>query len=180
MVTKRKLTVEDIFAMGETGLIAPDERVELIDGELYTMTPPSSQHAGTVKRLAKRFERSFGDRTIVSVQDPLILGEHHLVEPDLALLKPDETFYTDRHPNADDALLVVEVSVSSLQFDREQKLPTYAGAGIPEVWIVNVADQKLEVYREPQGDLYRHRLLLNLDEAVTPVAIPSAAAVTLL
>jgi len=180
MVTKRKLTVDDFLVMGERGLFAPDERLELIDGELYEMTPPSSKHVAWVNRVAKVLERAYGDHTIIQVQSPVALTEYSSPEPDVAVLQFQDDFYEAELPPADRILLVVEVAWSSLGYDRETKLPQYAKARVPEVWIVNLDEQKLEVYREPREDLYRHRLLLNLDEAVTPVAIPNASAVTLL
>lgn len=180
MITKRKLTVSDFLAMGEAGLFAPDERVELLDGEVYTMSPPSSQHAGLVKRLTKLLEGAFGDRAVLSVQDPLILDDYRLTEPDLALLKPSTSFYTERHPQAEDTLLVVEVSRSSLNFDKTEKLPRYAEAGVPEVWIVDLDAQLLEVYREPTGRSYRQRILFYPGEEVTPSAFAGGAGVIVL
>jgi len=171
MIAKRKLSVADFLLMGETGVFAPDERVELLDGEIYTVSPPSPQHAGMVKRLAKLLEQSYGARCIVSVQDPLVLNDYRLTEPDLALLKPDASFYADRHPQADDALLVIEVSRSSLNYDKTEKLPRYAEAGIVEVWIIDLDAELLEVYREPFGRSYRQRTLVYPGEAVTPSAI---------
>lgn len=170
MVTKRKLTVQDVFTMGETGVIAPDERVELIDGELYTMTPPSSQHAGHVDWLSKRLERTYGDRAIVRTQNPLTLGKHRLLEPDLALAYPKASLYLDAHPTAEDIFLAVEVSLSSLAFDKERKLPAYAEAGVPELWIVDVERGQTEVYWEPLQNSYRHRSLVSRNENVAPKA----------
>ncbi len=180
MITKRKLTVSDFLQMGEMGLFAPDERVELLDGEVYTVSPPSSRHASIVKRLGKLLERSLGDRAVISVQDPLILNDYRLTEPDLALLKLSDTFYSERHPQAEDALLVVEVSRSSLNYDKTEKLPRYAEAGIPEVWIVDVDAQLLEVYLEPTGHSYRRRTLFYPGEEVTPLAFAGGAGIVVL
>lgn len=175
MIAKRKLSVADFLLMAETGVFAPDERVELLDGEIYTVSPPSPQHAGMVKRLAKLLEQSYGDRCIVSVQDPLILSDYRLTEPDIALLKPNTSFYADRHPQAEDALLVIEVSRSSLPYDKAEKLPRYAEAGIAEVWIVDVDAELLEVHREPMSGRYRMRLLVSRGETVAPIAVPDAS-----
>jgi Uma2 family endonuclease len=170
MIAKRKLTIEDVVAMAEIGLIAPDERVELIEGELYTVTPPSSRHAAKVDKLMKILERAYGDRAIVRVQSPIALSEHSAPEPDLTLLKPREDFYESSLPKPGDVLLVVEVSWSSLGYDHGTKLPLYARAGILEVWIVNLEEGKLEVYRRPQGNSYHQRLLFNTGEAARPLA----------
>lgn len=180
MVVKRKLTVADFLLMGETGVFALDERVELLDGEIYTVSPPSPQHAGMVKRVAKLLEQAYGDRCVVSVQDPLVLSDHRLTEPDIALLEPNASFYTDRHPRAEDALLVIEVSRTSLNFDKTEKLPRYAEAGIPEVWIVDVDANVLEVYREPVRASYRQRTLFYPGEAVAPSAFAEDSGVVAL
>ena len=160
--------------MSEVGVLSPDERVELIDGELYTMTPPSSQHAGHVNWLAKQLERAFGDSAIVSTQNPLILSEYRLLEPDLTLLRPKNSFYIDAHPTAADVLLAVEVSLTSLSFDREKKLPLYAEAGVSELWIVDVEHELVEVYWEPAGNRYRYSLLVRRGEKVAPRAFSEA------
>lgn len=180
MIAKRKLSVTDFLAMGELGLFAPEERIELIDGEVYTVSPPSPQHAGMVKRIAKLLEQAYGDRCVVSVQDPLVLNEYRLTEPDIALLKPNASFYMDRHPQAEDALLVIEVSRTSLNYDKTEKLPRYAEAGVAEVWIVDVDAELLEVHREPFGSAYRQRTLFYPSETVQPLAFDEAAGVIVL
>ena len=174
-VEKRKLTVKDFVLMGETGVFAPDERVELLDGEIYTMSPPSSKHAAWVDRIMKALEISVGDRTIIRVQSPVGLSEHDSPEPDVAVLAPKADFYETELPGASDTYLVAEVSLSTLREDRNRKLSIYARTGVPEYWLFNLEARQLEVYREPKNGYYRVRLLLGLDEAVTPSAIPDAS-----
>jgi len=179
MIAKRKLSVADFLLMGETGVFAPDERVELLDGEIYTMSPPSSKHAAWVDRVMKALERTCGDRAIVRVQSPVGLLVDSAPEPDVAVLAPKDDFYETELPGAQDVYLVVEISLSSLGYDRTTKLSSYARAGVPEVWIVNPDEGQLEVHREPVpvSGRYRVRLLLGLDEAVTPAAVPEASQV---
>ncbi|ADI13623.1 Uma2 family endonuclease [Truepera radiovictrix] len=179
MITKRKLTVADFLAMGEAGLFAPDERVELLEGEIYTMSPPSSKHAAWVDRMMKALERACGDRAIVRVQSPVALSEEDAPEPDVTVLVPRADFYEAELPRATDVYLVVEVSVSTLLHDRKVKLPIYARTGVPEYWLVNLEKGRLEVYREPQGDHYRVRLLLGLHEPLTLAALPTPSPVAL-
>ena len=179
MVVKRKLTTADFLAMGELGLFAPDERVELIDGEVYTVSPPSSRHAAATNRLAERLGK-YSARAIVQVQNPVRLGEHTVREPDIALLKRRDDFYEAAHPTARDVLLVVEVSITTLRSDRLSKLPIYARAGVPEVWIVDVDANVLEVYREPVRGSYRQRTLFYPGEAVAPSAFTEAAGIVAL
>lgn len=178
MITKRKLTVGDFLQMGETGLFAPDERVELLDGEIYTMSPPSSKHAAWVDRVMRALSLTCGERAIIRVQSPVALSEHSSPEPDVAVLAAKADFYEIELPKAQEIFLLVEVSWSTLGYDRKDKLAAYAGANIPEFWIVNLEERQLEVYREPQGTNYRVRLLLGLDETVTPTAIPGASPVS--
>ncbi len=176
MIAKRKLSVADFLLMGETGVFAPDERVELIDGEVYTVSPPSSRHAAATNRLAELLGR-YSARAIVQVQNPVRLGEHTVREPDIALLKRRDDFYEAAYPGADDVLLVVEVSITTLRSDRLGKLPVYARAGVPEVWILDVDAQQLEVYREPVRGSYRQRTLVYSGETVSPSAFAEDAGI---
>lgn len=152
--TRRRLTVSDILRMDEAGLFGPEERVELIDGEIIDMATIGSRHAGAVRKLTRLLYEALGGRAIVSVQNPLQLGEHGLPQPDLVVCRPRGDDYTRSHPTAADALLVIEVADSSARFDREIKLPLYAKHGVPEVWIVDLDAGLVRFYRRPQDDSY--------------------------
>lgn len=141
--------------MGEAGVFPPDARLELIEGELYEMPPIGPAHAGIVKRLNRVFDRQIGDAAIVAVQDPVILDLHSEPQPDLALLRFRDDFYTSAHPHAEDVLLLVEVADTTLRFDRDTKIPLYAATGIPEVWLIDVAGRSLDVFRYPEGGDYK-------------------------
>jgi len=163
-----RIRVEEFLALAER---APEGvRLELLDGEVYEMAPIGSGHASLVTYLSKTLERLYGDRALVYVQNPLRLSPHSLPQPDLALLRPREDFYREKLPEAEDVLLVVEVSLSTWELDHGVKLPLYAEAGIIEVWLVAEGDT-LEVYREPKGGRYRHRLLVERGEAVAPLLL---------
>ena len=172
MVTKYKFTVDDLFAIdgAETGL--PRKRVELLDGEIFVTSLPSSRQSGRVMWLNKALQGACKESASISVRHPLILNEHCLLKPDLALLSPKDNFYMDAHPTAKDTLLAIEVSLSSLAFDKEKKLPAYAEAGVPELWIVDVERGRTEVYYEPLRNNYRHRSLVPRGEEVAPRAFP--------
>ena len=142
--------------MAEGGILGTDTRVELIKGEIYDVTPAGSAHMALVNRLNKMLIRAVGDQAIVSVQNPVIIGEHSCPEPDLCLLNPRDDDYIDSIPNAADCLLVVEVAASSLPFDREIKNALYAEHGIPEVWLVDVRGLQLTRYADPQDQVWRH------------------------
>ena len=132
--------------MGESGIFAPDERVELIEGEIIQMTPIGPPHIGTVIHLNALLVRGAGDLAVVSPQLPVRLGDLSMPQPDLALLKARSTFYTDAHPRGEDVLLVIEVSDSSVRYDRRVKLPLYARSAIPETWLVDLLNARVETF----------------------------------
>ena len=160
--------------MAETGVIRPDARVELLDGEIIDMMPIGPFHGGVTKRLNHYFARLAKGRWLVAVQDPVHLDEHSEPEPDLMLLKPAPGDYTDRHPGPADVFLLIEVADTSLAYDREDKLPAYGRAGISEVWIVNLEGQTVEVYREPHIAGYNSKAVLRAGQQATPLAFPDA------
>jgi Uma2 family endonuclease len=149
-----RLTVADYYRMAEVGILAPDARVELIDGEIIDMAPPGSSHAGTVDYLLSILGKAVRDRANVRVQNPVRLSEYSEPQPDLTLLRPRDDFYRAHHPRAEDVLLIVEVAASSLRFDRKKKVPLYARHGVPEVWLVDLGGQRLVRYRSPEQGTY--------------------------
>ena len=158
--------------MGEAGVFAPDERVELIDGEVVIMPPIGEEHSAETNRMNSRVGRSLGDRAIVSVQNPVIIRPDWEPLPDLALLRPREDFYQRAKPRPEDVFLLVEVSDTSLAFDREVKVPGYAAAGIPETWVVDVQARLLLVFREPSPEGYRRLATFGPGDRLSPAAFP--------
>lgn len=161
--------------MGETGIIAPGCRVELINGEIIEMSPIKSPHAGTVKLLNRLLGKLLGDDVVISVQDPVELGIYSEPEPDLAILKYREDLYIHSHPQPSDVLLIIEVADSSLEKDREIKLPLYAAAGIGETWIVNLRDQQIEVSTEPTSKGYSNNHIYRKGDTIEYGLIPVLA-----
>ena len=155
--TKHRFSVKEYYRMAETGVLRPDARVELLNGEITDMSPIGPFHGGVVNRLIRSFTRSSGERWLVSPQNPVRLDDYSEPEPDLMLLKPIPDDYISRHPQPEDVYLLIEVSDASLITDREEKLPIYGRAGIVEVWIVNLVDLTVEVYREPHFTGYGSR-----------------------
>lgn len=153
-VRRHRLTVHEYYRMAEVGLLAPDARVELIEGEIIDMPPSGTPHAGILGRLNRLLMTAAGTRVAVRVQLPLRLDEYSEPEPDFAVLKWREDEYTAAHPTASDTLLVIEVSQSSLRYDRKRKQPLYARHGIPEVWIVDVVNLRLHTFDSPQHGRY--------------------------
>lgn len=150
LVRRHRITVEEYYRMAEIGLLAPDSRVELIEGEIVDMAPQGVAHATIIRRLSRVLLLAAGNLASVSVQLPLRLDQYSEPEPDLALLKWREDQYATAHPVAANTLLVIEVSQSSLRYDRDRKLELYARYGIPEVWIVDVATPLLHTFHSPQ------------------------------
>jgi Uma2 family endonuclease len=169
---RHRLNVGAYYKMAEAGILTHNDRVELIGGEVFDMTPIGSVHAGKTNRLNRLFARAAADGlALVSVQSPLRLDAYNEPEPDVMLLKPTEDDYQGRHPGATDVLLLVELSDSSLVHDRGTKLPLYAKFGVPEVWIVDLRGAAIEVYRQPAGDAYVHKERLT-SGSLAPVLVP--------
>jgi Uma2 family endonuclease len=149
-----RFSVEDYHRMGETGILGPELRTELIDGEVVEMPPIGHPHAGTVNLLGDLLREALGRRAIIAVQNPVFLDDHTEPLPDIALLRPRADYYRNGHPTPDEVLLIIEVADSSLAYDRDVKLPRYARAGIPEVWLVDLGRRRLLRYRGPAGAVY--------------------------
>lgn len=158
--------------MAEAGILRPEDRVELIDGEILTMSPQRSPHAVAVRLAQEALRAAFGSGFDVRPQLPLTLGEATEPEPDLAVVAGEPRDYRNAHPTT--ALLVVEVAESSLAFDRSVKSRLYAGAGIPEYWIVDLAGGAVEVLRSPGGGEYRKREVLHPKASIAPEASPDS------
>lgn len=158
--------------MGEAGIFPADARLELIHGEILEMAPIGCNHSGHVIRLINLFAPLTSNKAIINSQNPLQLGDLSEPEPDFMLLKPDPEFYCNRHPRANDVLLLIEVADSSLDFDRNQKLRLYALHGVPEYWLLNLNDSCLEVYRKPHGDLYAEKTTLQSGDSISLTQLP--------
>jgi Uma2 family endonuclease len=151
---RHRITVEEYHRMAEVGLLAPDARVELIEGEIIYMPPIGSRHAAAVRRLDKLLHRSIAERAIVSCQASLQLGDLNEPQPDFALLAWREDFYEQRNPTAFDTLLVIEVSDTTLRQDLHRKMSLYARHAIPELWVIDVERKQLHAFRNPTGETY--------------------------
>lgn len=178
-VKPRGWTVDEYARMGEAGIFRPGERVELIEGEIVPVSPQNVPHASRIARLTTLFVRTFGETHEVRVQLPLTLGERSEPEPDFALVTSEDADRSKRHPDRAD--LVIEIADSSLSFDRNEKASLYAKALIPEYWILNLANGRVEVRRrpgeEPEGSFgwgYREVTLLAAGQEVTPLFCPGA------
>jgi Uma2 family endonuclease len=152
-LTRWRFTVHDYHRMGEAGILHEDDRVELIEGELVEMTAIGTRHFSCVNRLTRMLVMNAGDAAIVSVQNPVRLNEYNEPQPDLTVIRPRD--YRESLPMPEDVLLLIEVSDTTLAYDRRVKLPLYARAGIWEVWIVDLAGETIGRYTDPSEEGYR-------------------------
>jgi len=167
-----RLTVDAYHRMIDAGVFGKDDRVELVEGLLRAMPPIDARHAGKVKRLNQLFSRLAAGRVLIAIQDLLALPDYAELQPDLMLLQPRQDFYEGSNPTPADTLLVVEVSDSSLGFDRDTKLALYAVHGVPEAWLVDLKNQRLQIFRDPGPDGYRQILLPDKAQSVAPLLLP--------
>ena len=144
-----RFTVDEYHRMGQAGVFHEDDRVELIDGQVVEMTPIGPEHAGCVAALTRLLSYLVGDQAVVWVQNPVSLSEWAEPQPDVAVLAPRPDGYRTAHPSPGDILLLIEVAASSWEHDRDVKVPLYAAAGVPEVWLVDLAGDAIAVYRDP-------------------------------
>lgn len=166
-VSRHRLTVADFRRMGEAGILGPDDRVELIAGEIIDMSPIGSLHAAIVARLAKVFTHALGEAAIVWTQNPLALDDASQPQPDVAILRPRADFYATAHPGPGDVLLVVEVADTTLALDLGLKVPLYAAAGVPETWVIDAATRRTHRFRRPAAGSYTERDVIEPDGVVS-------------
>ena len=171
-VKRHKLDVRGYYRMAETGIIAAGEHVELIEGEIIERAPIGSEHSAAVGSLITDLALAAAGRALVWAQNPLRLSDLDEPQPDVMLLKPRADRYRSAHPTAADVLLLIEVSQTSLSYDRKVKLPLYARHGVPEVWILNIGDSVVEVYRDPKDDTYQTNSHATRGEMLEPAALP--------
>jgi len=172
-ILSHQFSIEDYHRLVETGILTEDDRVELIEGMIIDMTPIGSKHASCVYYLSNTLFEKVQKRAIVAVQNPIDLSvEQSEPEPDIALLKKREDFYRDAHPKSEDILLIIEVADRSIEHDRNIKIPLYAKSLICEVWLVNLMENNLEVYRDPSLDGYHIMTRLDHTQVVSPINFP--------
>lgn len=174
----RDWTREDLYRAAEAGVFRPEERLELIDGQLVTkMSPQGKPHVICVLLIDDWLDDQTGDEFHVRTQMPLALGVRDEPEPDVMVVRGKPSDYLEEHPSPEDVVLVVEVGDSTLTRDRRLKVPRYALAGIVEVWLVDVENRRLEIYREPVGDGYGVVTIFAEGKEVSPLFRPEARVV---
>ncbi|QOV22813.1 Uma2 family endonuclease [Anabaenopsis elenkinii] len=169
---RRKFTVEEYHKMVESEILTENDRVELIRGEILEMSPIGTKHAACVNRLVNLLVQLLGKQVIVAAQNPVVLNNNSEPQPDVALLKHRDDFYETAHPQSEDIFLLIEVSDSTLMYDREEKIPLYAQAKIMEVWLVDINSQTVEVYQQPTDTGYQLRRKFTAGQNLTILALP--------
>ncbi len=168
---KKLFTVDEYHKMGEVGIIHPDERVELIEGEIFTMAAMGRPHRAGLLRLNKILSKELGELATVGIQVPIILDDLSEPEPDVSLLIPRADYYAGIDPNPKDVYLLIEVSHTTLDYDHDKAI-TYSKSGIKELWIVNITADLIEVYRDPSAQGYQTVLEFRRGDSISPLAFP--------
>ncbi|NJN30020.1 MAG: Uma2 family endonuclease [Synechococcales cyanobacterium RM1_1_8] len=172
----RFISVQDYHRMIEAEIFGPEERIELLLGQLIPMAAKGSPHSAAVARARDLFDDQLTrQQAQIRLQEPVILQDHSEPEPDLALVKPDPNYYEAQHPQASDVFLIMEVADSSLTYDREIKSLAYAKAGIQDYWVLNLKGRKLHIYRNPSESGYGSELILAAGERIMPLAFGDCA-----
>ena len=169
---KGPFTVADYHRMAETGVLRPGARVELLDGQVVEMSPIGSRHAGCVNRLTRLLAHAVAETATLGIQNPAILDDFSEPQPDVAVMTYRADGYAARHPSPADVLLVIEVMVTSADFDRDVKVPLYARAGIPEVWLVDLESGTIEAYLDPRAEGYATPRTVVRGDTLTPRHLP--------
>jgi Uma2 family endonuclease len=168
-VVRKRFTTGEFEQMSAAGVLAEDDRVELIEGEIVEMSPLGPQHSACVTRLTELFYELKNPNVTIRVQEPIRLGDYSAPQPDVVVASRRDDRYAKGHPEPEDVLLLIEVSESSLTYDRNVKLPLYARAGIAEVWLVALLPQIVEVYRAPSEEGYGEKRTMRRGQTIAPL-----------
>ena len=156
----RPLTTNDYHRMIETGIIHEGEHIELISGQIFNMAAKGTRHTVANTELMSELLLLLGRKAKIRCQDPITLPNNSEPEPDILIARLRSDNYINSHPAPADIILVIEVADSTLSFDRNTKAPLYAAAGISEYWIVNLVENRLEIYSQPEGSLYTNTQII--------------------
>ncbi|MDH3604318.1 MAG: Uma2 family endonuclease [Candidatus Tectomicrobia bacterium] len=173
--SRRLFTVAEYEQMVQAGIFREDDRLELIDGEIFARSPIGSRHAACVRRLQRLLAQILGDQALVDTQNPVVLNDASEPLPDVVVLQNRSDLYAARHPRPDDILLVVEVADTSLSYDQDVKIPAYARSDIPEVWVVDLNSASVHVYRTPTTTGYQEHIHVQRDVTLAPQAFSDCA-----
>lgn len=169
----RKLfTVAEYHQMIESGFFKEDDRFELVSGEIVEISPIGPRHAAQVDRLTDILPPKLKGKAKLRVQSPIELTDYSEPQPDLALLKPRDDFYASAHPTPADALVIIEVADSTVENDRRNKIPAYAFAGVREVWLIDLVNDRIEVHSNPFKGVYQEVRIIQRGQNVISPSLP--------
>ena len=168
---RKVFTIEEYYRLAEVGILTESDHVELINGDIIAMNPINSPHAGMVNRLASILDRKLHKRATITVQNPIRISTISEPEPDVVIAKYDVDYYESHHPTSGEIYVVIEVSDTTLEKDREVKHPLYAEVSIPEYWIINIQDRQIEIHRQPKDGVYQHRQIISEEANIECKAI---------
>jgi len=171
--TLRKWTVKEYHKLGQMGFFHPEERVELLSGNIIKMSAKGTAHTSALGRTDRLLQNLFGNLAWVRMQDPIALDDNSEPEPDIALVRIDPLDYATHHPTPSEVYLIIEVADTSLTFDREIKAKAYARSGITDYWVLNVNERQLHVFREPADDGYQSEVILGETASISPLQFPT-------
>lgn len=171
-VPKRRFSIEEYYRLAEVGILGPEDKVELIYGEIVKMSPIGPRHASIVICLNRLLHGLLKDKYLISPQNPVRLSSYSEPEPDLAVLKPRSDNYKSSHPSPEDVFLLIEISYTTFEYDSKVKLPLYAEEGIEEYWIIDLQEDRILVYIEPLGDIYQKQRIYRRGEGVINSLFP--------
>lgn len=171
----RLLTIQEYHRMAEAGIFHPEERLELIAGQIIRKSAKGTAHESAITRTERLLRQRLGEQVLLRLQSPIQLDDYSEPEPDIAVVMPNPLDYDDHHPYPEEVFLLIEVADSSLKYDREVKAIAYAKSGIADYWILDVNQRKLHVYRLPSPDSYQSETILSEDVTISPLAFPDCA-----
>lgn len=168
----RRWSVQDYHRMVETGILQPDEHVELIEGQIFQMAPKGPVHSAVITRIGRILGAQLGERVLLRFQDPIHLSDDSEPEPDIAVVHPHPLDYEDHHPTPEEVYFLIEVADRTMKRDKDLKAPVYARSNIQEYWILDVNAPQLLIFREPFPQGYQQEMRVAATEFVRPIAFP--------
>lgn len=171
-ICPRFWTVEEYHQMREKEVLHPEERVELLQGQILQMAPKNPPHAATNLCAANLLNQRLAGKALVRIQDPIALSSFSEPEPDIAVVHLKEGFYSDHHPSPSQVYLLIEIADTTLSFDRDQKAPVYAQAGIADYWVLDVNTKQIYVFRQPNQGTYQEERVLGETATLSLLAFP--------
>jgi Uma2 family endonuclease len=171
-VKQRRFSVREYHQMADLGIFQPTERLELINGQIITMSPQNPPHAATTSRVGDCLRELVAGTAKIRSQLPVLLHNFSEPEPDVAVVRIERRDYADRHPTPADIFLIVEVSDATLDFDIGEKKLDYARSEIADYWVVDINGEQLFVFRNPVSGQYQEEITLGLDAVISPLAFP--------